>query len=1061
MIIFDTKYIDQNNRMSYLKINNITGWICFLIAAVTYTMTLEPSASYWDCGEFISAAFKLQIVHQPGAPLFLMIGKVFSLLAGSDTSRVAFWVNMSSALASAATILFLFWTITALVKKIILRSGEELTTAKLVTIMGSGIVGALSYTFSDSFWFSAVEAEVYALSSLCTAIVFWAILKWEGHADEPHADRWLVFIAYIMGLSIGVHLLNLLVIPAIAFVYYFKKEKKPTTGGTLLTFLVGCFILGLIQYGIVQYLIKFAAYSDLLFVNTLGMGFGSGVAFFIILVVSTLLAGILYTLKGAKSYIVISTVAFVLAMTVGGGISGLVVALILLAVLEYVLKIREHRRLFNLILVSTVFIILGYGSFAMIVIRAKADTSLNNSDPDNAFALLSYVNREQYGDRPLLYGQYFDSKPIDSKEGDNIYRKGKDKYEIAGQRFEYVYDRNTLLPRMYSTEDSHSAFYREWMQLGETGSPTMVENLGFLFSYQTGFMYVRYFLWNFSGRQNDSQGHGNHVDGNWITGIGALDAARLGPQTDLPPSISENNAHNEFYMLPLILGLIGAVWHFKRNQKDAGIVGLLFFFTGMAIVLYLNQNPLQPRERDYAYTGSFYAFAIWIGLGVAAITDYIQKKLNPLNAGIAATLLGLLAAPVLMAKEGWNDHDRSSKFTARDLAIDYLESCAPNAILFTYGDNDTYPLWYVQEVEKVRPDVRIVNLSLLGTDWYIRQMKEKLNEADALPITMADEKFVQGVRDGLPFNDLQIPEAVELKQVFDIITSDNDNDKVTMQDGSRDNFLPTKKLKMTIDPNVVLSTKTVPVELKDSITSVMEWTYNQNYIRKTELAMFDILAHNNWKRPIYFAITVPSSNYIGLDDYLYSEGFASRLLPLKNSAVAREERINVDAMYNNLINKFKWGNMKNADYLDPESARMITIIIKSFNDLADKLYSEGRIEEAKKVMQKCLSVVPDKNYSFYFVMHRFYSIDMLYKLKEADQANKLAEATSDYIVKELNYLYDISKGKTNLNTQDVQMGVSVLNELIKITQQNRQTKLNSKLQTAFKSLESKFYGAGQ
>jgi hypothetical protein len=509
-------------------------------------------------------------------------------------------------------------------------------------------------------------------------------------------------------------------------------------------------------------------------------------------------------------------------------------------------------------------------------------------------------------------------------------------------------------------------------------------------------------------------------------------------------------------MLPLILGLLGAYWHFKRNQKDASIVGLLFFFTGIAIVLYLNQSPLQPRERDYAYTGSFYAFAIWIGLGVAAISDFLSRKIKPETGGIIATVIGLLAAPVIMAKEGWNDHDRSTKYTPRDLAIDYLESCAPNAILFTYGDNDTYPLWYVQEVENVRPDVRIVNLSLLGTDWYIRQLKEKVNQADPVPITMSNDKFVLGVRDGLPFSDYNIEGHVELKNVFDILTSDNPEDKVTMQDGSKENFLPTKNLKITIDPAVVLATKTVSPALKDSIAPVMEWTYNQNYVRKTELAMFDILAHNNWKRPVYFSITVGSSSYIGLDKYLYNEGFATRLLPLKNSA-GRTDLINSDAMYNNMMNKFKWGNMKNARYLDPESTRMISIISKNFTDLADKLYSEGRIEESKKVMQKFLSVVPERNHYFYLVVLKYYSADLLYRLKETEQAKKIIETTAEYIEKELNYIYSISQNGQNLNSDDVQQGMSVLNEFLKLTEANGDKQLNAKLQTKFKSLESKFF----
>ncbi len=1050
--------------MNYQKINNILGWTAFAVATVVYTLTLEPTASFWDCGEFISAAFKLQVVHQPGAPLFLMIGRIFSLIAGNDLSRVAYWVNMSSALASAATIMFLFWTITALARKIIARGTEIPTTTQLLVIMGSGIVGAMAYTFSDSFWFSAVEAEVYAMSSLCTAIVFWAILKWDAHADEPYADRWIIFIAYIMGLSIGVHLLNLLAIPAIALVYYFRRAKTRTSSGTLLALLVGIIILAFIQYGIVQYLIKYAAYSDLFFVNTLGLGFGSGVTFFAILLILALTFGILYTISGKRNQLLIAVISFVALMTIGGGIYGILVAAIVLAGLEYLVKIREKRRILNMALISIVFIILGYGSFAMIVIRAKADTTLNNSDPDNAFALLSYVNREQYGDRPLLYGQYFDSKPIDSKEGDVIYRKGKDKYEKAGRKFSRVYDRNTLLPRMYSDDPQHVAYYRDWMGMTETQSPTFLDNIGFLISYQTSFMYTRYFAWNFIGRQNDVQGHGNFTDGNWLTGIKFIDNMLLGGQYDLPKSQLENNAYNRFYFLPFIMGIIGAFWHFKRNQKDAGIVGLLFFFTGMAIVLYLNQNPLQPRERDYAYAGSFYAFAIWIGLGVAGIADFLRTKFDPKLGALAATVVGLLAAPVLMAKEGWNDHDRSEKTTARALAIDYLNSCAQNAILFTYGDNDTYPLWYAQEVENIRPDVRVVNLSLLGTDWYIRQMKKKVNEAEGLPITMDDEKFVQGVRDVIYYQDYQVKDAIDLKTVFDVITSDDDADKTTYQDGSKENFLPTKNLKLMVDKNQVISSNTVPKSKQNQIAESVNWKYNKNYVTKTELAMFDILSHNNWKRPVYFAITVPSDNYMGLDKYLYNEGFAYRLLPITpapedSTAQQRDDLTNIDAMYDHMMNKFTWGNMKNASYLDPESVRMVAVIVNNFNILAEALYKEGRIGEAKKVLYKSLEVVPNKNYSLNFTIRKFYMADLFYKLKDIQKGNEVVKSTGDYIEDELNYIYAISQTKENLNRNDIQLGMSIMNELIKLTAENNQKELNTRLQNQFKTLESKFIGS--
>ncbi|MEJ7780915.1 MAG: DUF2723 domain-containing protein [Daejeonella sp.] len=1051
--------------MNYNRTNNLLGWLSFVTALIVYTLTLEPTTSFWDSGEFIASAYKLQVVHQPGAPLYLMVSKVLSLLSGGDTSRIAYWVNIGSALASAATILFLFWTITALARKVMAKPGESISQSELITIMGSGLVGALAYTFSDSFWFSAVEAEVYPLSSLCTAIVFWAILKWDQHADEPFADRWLIFIAYVMGLSIGVHLLNLLAIPAIALVYYFRRSKTRTSSGTLLSLLAGIVILAFIQYGIVQYSIKFAAYSDLFFVNTLGLGFGTGLLFFAILVVTSLTTGILYSINGNKSYLLAAVSSFVVLMTIGGGISGMIVAGIILSGLEYLLKIREKRRVLNLALISVVFIIFGYGSFAMIVIRAKADPTLNNNDPDNAFSLLSYVNREQYGDRPLAYGQYFDSKPVDSKQGDIIYRKGKDKYESAGQKYERIYDRNTLMPRMYSDDPQHVATYRDWMGMTESESPTFADNIGFLLSYQTGFMYARYFAWNFIGRQNDEQGHGNYVNGNWLSGIKFIDNMLLGGQYNLPQAQLENNAYNRFYFLPFILGIIGALWHFKRNEKDAGIVGLLFFFTGVAIVLYLNQNPLQPRERDYAYTGSYYAFAIWIGLGVAGIADFLRRKIKAPTAALLATLIGLLAAPVLMAKDGWNDHDRSSKFTARDMAADYLQSCAPNAILFTYGDNDTYPLWYAQEVENIRPDVRVVNLSLLGTDWYIRQMKEKVNEAEGLPISMANDKFVMGVRDVMGYQDYQVQGAVELKNIFEILTSEDDADKATYQDGSKENFLPTKNFKITVDPQQILSTGTISEKNKALLAPVMEWTYNKNYITKTELALIDVLAHNNWKRPIYFAITVPSDNYIGLDNYLYNEGFAYRLLPLTTPVVTdsvtqeRPELTNTDEMYTNMMTKFKWGNMKNASYLDPESLRMSFTIINHFNILAENLYKKGRVEEARKALLKCIAVVPDQNYSLNFTIRKYYMADLLYKVKEPGKANELISNTASYIEDQLNYLSAIAQTKENLNEREVQLGVYVMGEMVKLTAQNGQNELSRKLQARYSAIDSKFIGA--
>ncbi|MFM6954441.1 MAG: DUF2723 domain-containing protein [Sphingobacteriaceae bacterium] len=997
--------------MNYSKINNLAGWISFLIASITYILTLEPSASFWDCGEFIAAAYKLQVVHQPGAPLFLMVQKMFSLLAGSNTTKIAYFMNVGSALCSGLTILFLFWTITALAKKVLVKPNEEVSKGQLISIIGSGLVGALAYAFSDSFWFSAVESEVYAMSSLCTAIVFWAILKWEAQAYEPGADRWIIFIAYVMGLSIGVHLLNLLAIPAIALVYYFKRTTVATPKGTILALFIGILILGVIQYGVIQYLIKLAANFDLFFVNSLGFGFGSGVLVFALLLIGGIVYGIRYS-------------------------------------------IRKNKAVLNLALLCFTFILVGYSSFAMLIIRAQANPSLNNSDPDNVFAMLSYLNREQYGDRPLAYGQYFDSKPIDVTEGGPIYRKGTTKYELAGKKNEYVYDRNTLLPRMYSDDPSHVGFYREWMRLGETGSPSFIDNLGFLFSYQTGFMYMRYFAWNFVGRQNDEQGHGNYLDGNWITGIKAVDNLHIGGQDALSQGAKTQVAYNRFFALPFILGLIGLFWHFKRKEKDAGIVALLFFFTGMAIVLYLNQTPLQPRERDYAYTGSFYAFAIWIGLGVAAIAEFLSKRLNAQNGAILATLVGLCMAPALMAKEGWNDHDRSSKYTPRDFAADYLESCAPNAILFTYGDNDTYPIWYAQEVENIRPDVRVINLSLLGTDWYLRQLKDKVNQADPAPLSMPNEKFVQGVRDIMYYQDIGLKEPVELKNLVDFLLSDAEADKVGYENGSKENFLPTKNFKLTVNPQEVVATGTLPANLKGQIAPSMTWTYNKNHVTKDNLGLLDILAHNNWKRPIYFAITVPADNYAGLDKYLYKEGFAYRLLPLQPSATTDRELLNTNTMYTNMMTKFRWGNMKNARYLDTESTRMVLIIMNNFNILAEQLLAEGKPEKAKKVLNKCREVVPEKLYSMSFAVRTYFTAELLYKVGETQKANALISKVTDYVSDELRYFIAVEKDKPNAASNDIQLGLSILNEAIRSTDAQGQKALSAHIQKQFEDLQS-------
>ena len=1002
--------------MKYNKLNNLLGWLCFVIATATYVLTVEPTASFWDAGEFIAAAYKMQIVHQPGAPLFLMLQNIFSNFAIGNTELIAYWMNVGSAVSSAFTILFLFWTITALAKKILVKKDELIDQGTLIKIMGAGLVGALAYTFSDTFWFSAVESEVYAMASLCTAIVFWAILKWDSHADEPGADRWLVLIAYVMGLSIGVHLLNLLTIPALALVVYFRKTKKPTPKGAIIAMLIGIGVLGLILWGIIQYLIKGAAYFDYFFVNVLGTGFGVGVAIFVLILVSAIIYGIIYSLQKNKIHL-------------------------------------------NTAFLCVAFIIIGYSSFSMILIRAKADPTLNNSDPDNAFSFLSYLNREQYGDDPLLKGPYFDSRLTEVNEGGNTYRKGKEKYEVSGQKLSYGYDRETIFPRIYSQQESHVQFYRSWLNLGQDEQPTFGDNLNFFFNYQIGHMYARYFMWNFAGRQNHEQGHGSFTEGNWISGIKFIDQLRLGGQDALPKAEISNPSRNTFYFLPLILGIIGALWHFKRNQKDAGIVGLLFFFTGLAIVLYLNQNPLQPRERDYAYAGSFYAFAIWIGLGVIGISEWLQKKANAKVAGIVATVIGLLAAPVIMAKDGWDDHDRSTKWTARDLAINYLESCAPNAILFTYGDNDTYPLWYVQELENIRPDVRVVNLSLLTADWYIRQIKKPVNESAALPITMENDQFVQGVRNYLRFQDYGIEGSIELKDIFALLTSDDDNDKYLYPDGTRENFLPTKNFTMSINKEDILKNNVVPAEWAERINDQMTWTYNKGAVTKGDLAMFDILVHNNWERPIYFTVTAPSDNYIGLDNYLYTEGFAYRLMPIKHDTSEPESAIdkaNPYAMYGNVMDKFVWGNIHDAKYLDHESYGMINVIINNFTTLANSLLANGKTDEARKVMNRAYEVVPQRIYTQRQALQRYLMAELLFRVGETEKGNKMFTENLNYIEEYINYYFSIATTKNNLERENTQVGMYTLQGMQEVAQEFNQTEMSTRLESTFNTLEKRY-----
>jgi len=1001
--------------MQYKKINNLLGWLCFAIASVTYILTLEPSVSFWDCGEFISCAYRLQVAHQPGYPVFAMLGKMFSLLSFGNNAKVPYFTNMGSALASGATIMFLFWTITALAKKMLAdKADEAVDQSRLLLIMGAGLVGALAFTYTDTFWFSAVETIVFALSSLCTAIVFWAILKWDAHADEPGADRWIIFIAYIVGLSIGIHLLNLLTIPAIAIVYYFRRHKNVNVGSAIGAFLIGALILVFVQYGIRGYTIQIAAYFDLFFVNSLGLGFWSGAFFFFLIIVAILFAGIWFSIK-------------------------------------------YNKPLLNLAFLCVAFVYFGYSSFAYIPIRGTANPDLNNSHPDNAFTLYGYLNRVQYGENPLLFGQYFDAKVVDQTEGSTIYRKGKTTYENAGKKQNYVYDHTTIFPRMYSNEGQDPQFYRQWLQMGDQAAPTFGDNMKWMFSWQIYQMYVRYFLWNFVGRYNDQDGQQSStgIDGNWTSGI--FDGGK-----HLPKSVVNGTTYTPLYALPLIIGLFGCVYHFQRKKRDALIVLLLFFFTGLAIVLYVNQPSIQPRERDYSYVGSFYAFAIWIGLGVIALAELIKLITTQKVAAIAATAICLLAAPVLLASKEWKDHDRSTKMTPHDMAYNYLISCPPNAILFTYGDNDTYSLWYDQEVEGIRPDVRIVNLSLFTGDWYIQQMQGKMNQSAPLPITMPYDKYKEGVRDVIYFDDKKIPGPVEVKEVFDFITSDNRATQVQYQTGDWGNYLPTKDFKITINPDDVLKNHVITPDQKDKLATTMEWKYTSNYITKENLAMLDILAHNNWVRPICFTTTIGQENLIGLQPYLYKEGFTYHLIPFKPDTTTKDQlgKVNSLVMYNNMMNKFKYGNFKTARYLDHESTTMFyPVMVTTFLDLAQGLIKDGHPDLALKVLHKYDEVMPDINPGLEVVDRKIFFAQTAYDLHDIVLGNKFINSVDDYVTDQLDYNYYLMKDNSGeFNSRDVQYCMSFLNGMIGMTSagDNHQTALTNKLKAQIKDYENKF-----
>jgi hypothetical protein len=997
----------------------MVGWVICIIACFVYIKTMEATGSLWDCGEFISSAYKVQVPHPPGAPLFVLLGRLFTMFL--KPSQAALGVNTMTALASGFTILFLFWTITHFARRLMVKAGEEISREKMIAIMGAGAVGALAYTFSDSFWFSAVEGEVYGMSSFFTAIVFWAILKWEHEADEPYADRWIVLIGYLLGLSIGVHLLNLLTIPAMVMVYYFRRFKV-TGWGTFWAFVAGCGITGLVQKYLIQDTVKASGYMDVFFVNTLGMGYFSGFIFYFVLIIAVLIIGYKKPKFGLYApFIVIATVILVPAFndTSGGIIFFKFILAAFFVAIPYLLKavgvktdFAKATHFSRLTITFVLFMLLGYSTYITTMVRSTANPSVDMYNVDNPISLVGYLGREQYGDFPLIYGQVFTARPVEYKEGGNIYARGPKNYVVAGKKMEPVYapEDMMLFPRVWdaSNDQGHADFYKSWLGLQQGEKPGLGDNVKFFLQYQVNFMYFRYFMWNFAGKQNDTQGYGNVRDGNWISGIPFIDNLIYGDQGMMPDSLKDNKAHNTLFFLPFILGLFGFFYQYNNHRKDTLIVSLLFFFTGFAIIIYLNQAGNQPRERDYAFVGSFYAYAIWIGLGVLSIYSFLRKKVQGVVAPVAATAICLLAVPVLMAFQEWDDHDRSTKYVARDVAKDYLESCQKNAILFTVGDNDTYPLWYAQEVEGIRPDIRVINLSLLGVDWYIDQMRRPVNESPAIPMTWAADKYQGENRNYIRFFDpgnIPADKSFDLKEIMNFMGSDDPNSKVTTQDGGAENFLPTRQLFIPVDKAAILANGVVAAKDSAKILPSMPFKITKNYLLKNDLAVYDIISANNWKRPIYF--TSPTD--LGLNEYMQTDGLTYHLVPLPKQTAAdplgMDINANVGVMYDNLMHKFEFGGAQiRGTYFDEPNRKMIMYLRQAFTKLSVAMTQNGMSKDsALNVLHYMDKGILETNFPYAMTtpgnMHNYTSIQTVYAYYIAGDA-KRADELADKVIRD-------------------------------------------------------------
>ena len=916
----------------FQKINNITGWAVFAVAMIVYTLTLELTASFWDCGEFIAVSYKLMVPHPPGAPFFLLTGRLFSFLALGDVERVAFWINMLSVLSSGFTILFMFWTVVLLGRKIMgVELGKE-TRYQTFVLMGAGAAAALAYTFSDSFWFSAVEAEVYAMSSFFTAFVVWAMLKWDLIEDERDENRWLILIAYMVGLSIGVHLLNLVTLPALGLIYYYKKAKNPSWWGVFGALIVSTLIVLIINNGVIPGLPTIAGSFEIFFVNSIGLPFGSGIVVFLLLFIGALVYGIVWSEK-------------------------------------------QDKALINTALLCFSFILIGYSSYALVVIRSSYDPPIDENDPEDIMSVVSYLKREQYGSRPLLYGPYFTAEVVDQKVGSAVYVKGEEEYEISDYKIEYVYspDQMTIIPRAWSSSSNHPQRYREILGLQPGQVPTFTDNLVFLFKHQIGHMYLRYFMWNFAGRQSDIQ------DAGWLSPVLAVKNA--------PESITSNRGRNNYFMIPLILGLIGLFYNYRKHPESFGFVFMLFILMGIALIFYLNSPPTEPRERDYIYAGSYYAFAFWIGFAVIGIASGIRRFVdNPKIAGAVAVALGM-TAPIIMAAENWDDHDRSDRYFSVDTAKNFLASCAPNAILFTGGDNDTFPLWYAQEVEGFRTDVRVVVLSYANTDWYIEQMTRQAYESEPFPYTLSNQQYRQGGPNDVVFYQAMVDNPINLKQYIRLLSEDNLQLRRQTPYGGY-NLVPNRTLFLDVDTARVREMDIIPETKQELLVPRMVFGMKGNVLEKKDVMILDLISTNDWERPIYFNNTSMQGINFDLTDYLIQEGQAFRLLPIKRPSNA--DFVDTETMYDNMMNNFYYRELNNPNsYYSKDYRGFAQNYRSSFNSLAEALIAEDKETRAAEVLNTSLEIIPDE--SVPFDISNAFSVDIFFQLGEVDTAKQIAE----------------------------------------------------------------------